>query len=412
MKTTFDNPTRDAGLKHLKQFLPSAGEDYAHNRNFDYGPESRDNVSQLSPYIKHRLISEKEVIAAVLERHSLASAQKFIQEVFWRTYWKGWLEAHPDVWTDYCFERDDNYAALDKKSGLKKAYQSAISGNTGIECFDAWVKELVDIGYVHNHARMWFASIWIFTLKLPWVLGADFFYRNLLDGDPASNTLSWRWVAGLHTKGKTYLARPSNIATYTDGRFEPEGLAKTAPALMYERDAEIKPLPNIGFDMKNNNQDYGLLLCEDDLSFETELEPDDNLKGVIAVNFAQHRSSMPISQTVANFTHAALGDGLLRAKQHFTNSFVADIVWAGASVDAVSEWLQSHDLKKLVIPYPSVGSAQDAVFNLVKGLRKLDVEVVFAARRWDIDSWPHAGKGFFALKHKIHDILALQGLQV
>jgi deoxyribodipyrimidine photo-lyase len=66
------------------------------------------------------------------------------------------------------------------------------------------VQELVETGYLHNHARMWFASIWIFTLRLPWELGADFFLRHLLDGDAASNTLSWRWVAGLHTKGKHY----------------------------------------------------------------------------------------------------------------------------------------------------------------------------------------------------------------
>ncbi len=68
-------------------------------------------------------------------------------------------------------------------------------------------------GYLHNHARMWFASIWIFTLRLPWELGADFFLRHLLDGDPASNTLSWRWVGGMQTMGKTYLARADNIAT-------------------------------------------------------------------------------------------------------------------------------------------------------------------------------------------------------
>ncbi len=88
-------------------------------------------------------------------------------------------------------------------------------------------------GYLHNHARMWFASIWIFTLRLPWVLGADFFMRHLCDGDPASNTLSWRWVAGLHTRGKTYLARASNIATYTGGRFTPQDhdLAAFAPPL-------------------------------------------------------------------------------------------------------------------------------------------------------------------------------------
>ena len=63
---------------------------------------------------------------------------------------------------------------------------------------------------------MWFASIWIHTLELQWELGADFFLKHLLDGDPASNTLSWRWVAGIHTKGKNYIARKSNIEKYSN----------------------------------------------------------------------------------------------------------------------------------------------------------------------------------------------------
>ena len=71
---------------------------------------------------------------------------------------------------------------------------------------------------MHNHARLWFASIWIFTLKLPWELGAAFFLEHLHDGDPASNTLSWRWVAGLHTKGKNYVASADNIEKFTDGK--------------------------------------------------------------------------------------------------------------------------------------------------------------------------------------------------
>ena len=92
-------------------------------------------------------------------------------------------------------------------------------GATAIEPFNDWVRELKETGYLHNHARMWFASIWIHTLELPWYLGADFFLKHLLDGDEAVNTLSWRWVAGLHTKGKTYLARASNIEKYTNGRY-------------------------------------------------------------------------------------------------------------------------------------------------------------------------------------------------
>ncbi len=93
------------------------------------------------------------------------------------------------------------------KPGLRRAWEAACLGDTGIDGFDHWAQELVATGYLHNHARMWFASIWIFTLRLPWELGADFFLRHLLDGDPASNTLSaGGGSAGLQTPGKTYLA--------------------------------------------------------------------------------------------------------------------------------------------------------------------------------------------------------------
>ena len=190
-------PTRAAGLARLESFLPHAGRDYARDRNIDRGPSDRANVSALSPWIRRRLITEEEVIAAVLKHHSLAAAEKFIQEVFWRSYSKGWLETRPGMLVRFDAER----RALRETWAGHEGFRLARDGRTGITCFDAWVKELIEVGWLHNHARMWFASIWIFTLRLPWQLGAAFFSEHLLDADPASNTLSWRWVAGLHTRG-------------------------------------------------------------------------------------------------------------------------------------------------------------------------------------------------------------------
>ncbi|MFM8939492.1 MAG: FAD-binding domain-containing protein [Phenylobacterium sp.] len=220
-------PTREAALERLARFVPRAGRDYAQGRNLDPGPGRPGAVSQLSPYLRHRVITEAEVVEAVLARHGPAEAEKFIQEVVWRTYWKGWLEMRPAVWTRFLEARD---RARDDFVGLKTLTE-AEAGRTGVEGFDDWARELVQTGYLHNHARMWFASIWIFTLRLPWALGADFFLRHLIDADPASNTLSWRWVAGLQTPGKTYLATRENIARFTEGRFAPSGLATEAQAL-------------------------------------------------------------------------------------------------------------------------------------------------------------------------------------
>jgi len=94
-------PSRDCGLRQLEEFLPRAGRKYSNERNYDRGPNARDNVSSLSPWIRHRLLSEEEVVKAVLARFSFSTAEKFVQEVFWRSYFKGWLEQHPSVWEHY-----------------------------------------------------------------------------------------------------------------------------------------------------------------------------------------------------------------------------------------------------------------------------------------------------------------------
>ena len=217
-------PTRAAGLARLAGFQPRMGR-YGGVRTHDLGPGDRGNVSMMSPWLRRRLVTEREAVEAALARFAPSTVEKFVQEVIWRTYFKGWLEHRPSVWTDYAAGVPRDLEALDGAAARRLA--EAEAGATGIAPFDAWARELVETGYLHNHARMWFASIWIFTLGLPWRLGARFFLRHLLDGDPASNTCSWRWVAGLHTPGKTYVARSSNIVKYTGGRFEGvRGLAK------------------------------------------------------------------------------------------------------------------------------------------------------------------------------------------
>lgn len=263
-----ETATRQAGLTQLDAFLPTAGSNYARSRNFDPGPDQTLAVSRLSPFIRRRLVTEQEVITRILAQHSQQAAEKFIQEVFWRSYWKGWLELRPAVWQNYQAGLQGAVNALQTQTGLKHNWTSACTGETGIACFDAWAKELHQTGYLHNHTRMWFASIWIFTLRLPWELGADFFLRHLLDGDPASNTLGWRWVAGLQTAGKTYLARPDNIEKYTQGRFCPTGLATEAAAVAGASNPERGFLPAIdpidpalitGLLMHDKDLDLGIL---------------------------------------------------------------------------------------------------------------------------------------------------------
>ncbi len=390
-------PSRDAGLAALEDFVPRAGRDYARDRNHDLG-EGRDNVSTLSPYIRHRLLTEREVVEAVLARHPLSSAEKFVQEVFWRTYWKGWLEQRPEVWRRYRRDLEQFEPTND--------YEEALAGRTGIDAMDAWVHELIDTGYLHNHTRMWFASIWIFTLGLPWQLGADFFYRHLLDGDAASNTLSWRWVAGLQTKGKTYLATAENISRYTDGRFSPSGLATVAQALSEEPLPTASPVPPLDAVPEGR---VGLLLHEEDLDPQSLVAQHPSLGSIVAVAAAADvdgRSPHGIPDTVRSFTSGAVDDCIARS------SSLADgaQVLPDATISTVLEWATAERLDSVAIPYAPVGPVQERMSALAPALAAEGVALARVRRDWDSAAWPSASRGFFPFREKIPRLLREQGL--
>lgn len=389
-------PKRTAGLKRLTQFANSAGRHYQNTRNADLGPETRSNVSALSPYIRHRLITEEEVLQAVLAKHTPLAAEKFIQEVFWRTYFKGHLETRPMIWTNYRAALQN----LKLQGGLLKAYDAATTGHSGIACFDAWVEELKAIGYLHNHTRMWFASIWIFTLRLPWELGADFMYRHLLDGDPAANTLSWRWVAGLHTKGKTYLARPDNIETYTQGRFSPTGLAHEAIALEEPLLPAPRKIPNAAETISGDR--IGLLLTEEDLLAESWMVDAAQVVSIAGAVSTAARSLQPVSELVADFTFAAMADGLKRASEKYARRAVS---FAGLAPELILAWAKQEQLKTVVTAYAPIGPVAQQLEILRAALDRQGIAVVQLRRSFDTAAWPHGSKGFFAMKEKIPDLL-------
>ena len=129
-------PNRTEALSRLQRFLPHAGRDYAAQRNYDRGAGQHTGVSTLSPYLRHRLLTEEEVLRAVLGRHSRSAAEKFVQEVFWRTYWKGWLEMRPAVWGGYRAGLDQAWDRVQTQSGLRAEWEAACLGRTGIDCDD------------------------------------------------------------------------------------------------------------------------------------------------------------------------------------------------------------------------------------------------------------------------------------
>ncbi|MFT5354200.1 MAG: deoxyribodipyrimidine photo-lyase [Polyangiales bacterium] len=390
-------PTRAAGLQRLAAFVPKAG-DYARLRNYDLGPKG-DAVSGLSPYLRYRLIDEAEVLAAVQGRWKERAADQFVREVFWRSYFKGWLQMRPKVWSDYERDRDAALSAIESEPERRRLYDSACEGKTGIACFDAWSDELRTTGYLHNHARMWFASIWVYTLELPWTLGADFFYRHLLDGDPASNTLSWRWVCGLHTRGKTYLARRDNIQKYTRGRFDPEGLASEAPPLdgpsLAAPDASQVPSFRL-IDEQGHEQalpsKFALLVTPEDLLPERIVGASlvERASARFSLSRESPRSPLGTAENVRSFVAGACENTRQRLDAQ--------------AVHEVGAELLAHDV--IVTPFAPVGPIATELLASEALLSSKGVRMLRAVRTYDRLAWPHATAGFFKLAKKIPSLMA------
>lgn len=384
-------PTRAAGLERLHAFVPHAGRAYAEGRNSDLGPDRPSAVSQLSPWLRYRLLSEQEVCAAVLQRHSLMAAEKYVQEVLWRTYWKGWLEMRPGIWTRFLAERDQQRERLRNVRALEQAE----AGRTGIEGFDDWARELVETGYLHNHARMWFASIWIFTLRLPWTLGADFFLRHLIDADAASNTLSWRWVAGLQTAGKTYLATADNIARYTGGRFAPKGLAEVAEPLTEAPVPAAAPLPLAG---SAEGAPAMLLVTSEDMHPDDALLREAEIRGTCIAtdpSLLWGERARGFVEQAAEDMAAVLGEtGTGPVKR--INSLDAETIVQAANAAGV---------RRVITPYAPVGPVAMRLGEIATALRTEGIELVQVRREWDDTFWPHARKGFFPFKQHMGRLL-------
>lgn len=382
---------RTAGLARLRAFLPNAGKAYEAARNVDAAPERKGAVSLLSPWIRHRLITEAEVLHEIDRCPGFEQARKFVDEVLWRAYWKGWLESRPGTWDAYCAGLTEKLRTLDKDAGLRNRFELACGGKTGIACFDAWVEELRTFGYLHNHARMWFASIWIFTLGLPWELGADFFLRHLIDGDAASNTLSWRWVAGLHTPGKHYVARAKNIYLNTNCRFNPIGqLNETPAALAYEPHPPLRTLPDVPAPPGGKSF---LLLHEDDFGLESLNLPETiSLTGIGLSTSPGDRSPLPCAAPVEDWIGAAAEDTCRRARERFgLRARMAD-------EEEIAEAAVESGAKFVITPYSPCGWTAQRLSRIQTRLAKAGLRLYQIRRQYDDKLWPCATAGFFRFR--------------
>jgi len=398
-----DTPTRASGIARLEAFLPRAGREYAAGRNHDHGPDNRANVSGLSPWIRRRLLGEDEVIQRARAFHGGERAGKFVDEVLWRTYWKGWLEHRPGVWDAWRAGFSRLEARVGEDPGLRERLARAEGGMTGIDGFDAWAAELIETGYVHNHARMWFASIWIFTLGLPWELGAAFFYRHLLDGDPASNTLSWRWVAGLHTRGKHYLARADNVRKYTGGRHDPAGrLDERALPLPWGEPPAPTPPPPLPA-RPGGRGSAGLLVLGDDCALERGGLADEPFSAVAGGWPGAVMAPWRLSEKVADFSRGAVDDALDRASSAW--GVPATRLEEERWTEHVRAWASGAGLERVVLCQPALGPWRDAADAAAASLATAGIAVERVRRVWDSALWPAATGGFFGFRKAAERLL-------
>ena len=371
--------SRAKAIDKLNQFIEKNLLEYSKLRNFDFGPKKRSNVSCLSPYITHGIITEKEVIQKSLNKFSFSKNEKFIQEVLWRTYWKGWLELRPNVWTDYLVELNQ----IKSEFKNNQDYLSAIEGKTKIECFNEWVKELKENNYLHNHTRMWFASIWIFTLELPWQLGAELFMQHLYDGDAASNTLGWRWVAGIQTQGKHYLASEWNIKKFTNNRFQNIKLNENAPPKLSEKSYQILKQ---NFTNPQNVEDKNLLIFENNLSFEITDFKDNSFKKIYLVSNNNENRSIKLSEKLVKFKSKLIEDQEQRLKDLSIDCQTINI----SEIKGIESYCGL---------YPTVGENLDFI-------NSNNLKISFLYRNLDQLAWQYCNKGFFNFKNYIPKIVS------
>jgi len=369
-------PRREHGLLHLKSMTAVIG-NYAAARNHT----AEATTTRLSAYIRRRLILEEEVLAFARNVGSFSRVEKFAQEVVWRTYWKGWLAGRPGVW-NACLDRLQRLDQILSTSDRNR-FDCAIRGETDLPYFNAWCDELISTGYLHNHVRMWFASIWIFTLKLPWELGARFFLDHLLDGDPAANTLSWRWVGGLQTAGKHYVARADNIAKYSGGRWcpKPGELNESAEALRDDGLSRTPSKQTAPGPLADTVRPAAVLLHDEDCG---PLPAAWNGVPAVRCVVTERRQHAP-SQLVTGWVAGACADADARF------GTVSHLHTA----EELAAWCREAGVAELWTVRPHTGFVAETLAGWGASLAPLGISLQHADRLHDLSFFPLANRGFF-----------------
>lgn len=197
------NGGRDVAESLLNKIDPTK---YGYTRNYGNG-----KVTKLSPYIHHGVLSLNEVRNRALSKSSNSEEiEKFIQELCWRDFLQKVLIVNPNwAWEDV-EPYKTGFSPTDYSDQLPDDIAIA---KTGVACIDAFIKELITTGYIHNHSRMYLASYIVHFRRVKWQVGARWFLSHLLDGNVASNNLSWQWIASTFSN-KPYIFNLENVDKY------------------------------------------------------------------------------------------------------------------------------------------------------------------------------------------------------
>lgn len=364
-------------MERLEEFVCRGVGAYAARRN--HVEEGHGNVSRLSGALRHRLIGEWEVVAAVMRGRGYGEVEKFLQEVVWRTYWKGWLEQRPGVWEDWKGLRGVGGAECD----------AVARGASGCGVMDGFARELVETGYLHNHARMWWASFWVHRMGLPWAVGAGHFFDHLIDADPASNTLGWRWVAGLQTRGKVYLVGAGNIERHMEG-VDGGGLGMLrggygARVPVESADVRRVALPCLPAAAAGGGR-VGLLLHVEDLSVECGPLGREDF-GAVGI-LGDPREG--VGEVARGWVGCAVEDAAGRAGRHWG----VECERLGGVGD-VGGWARREGLERVVAVAPGVGPLGDVWGVVREGLGAVGCRLEEVRREWDTRLYPESRAGFF-----------------
>ena len=338
----------------------------------------------LTAALRYRLFFEGEACESLLDSQKPASADSLLRDLCARTYWRGWSESRPQVYQGYLRACDDDRRRFTGTQSLAVA----VEGRTGLVAFDEWNREMVETGWLPQQARLWYASIWIFTLRLPWTLGAAHMAEHLIDSDPASQVLQWRWVAGLHLNAKPYVAKAAEIAKWSQGRYDLTGhlqespTALTGPALP---PALFPALPEEPTEALGDT--YALLITPDDLCPESSKIAGLKPKVVLITGFENLSKGTNFSPKVQEYVGAALDDTKARLEQHYGCPVEA----LPASEDLglwLGQRLTSDGIPHLVYHQPAVGPWQELLSRVTS--KDVGLKYFPLRRAWDARLWPSA----------------------